>query len=337
MNKKKLTRALTTVLFAVMLVLLVFYIYNKRQDFAVILTIPLYSVVLLIMLVATGHLFAFSFRRIAAGELGVKLSFLNWYGFPSVMSVAQEILPMRGDLLVAATYYKKVCGLPYSHFVAITSGAAVIEVFAIGLEMAAALLIIGFTQGIWPWVLWVCVLLLLLGMGIFIALTAKFGDAFVNRLPFKKILSKVASSFVSLMKNPRLFFKYVGVVLMKQLFNVAKLMVIFKAIGLDAGLPQAFIYVGIIGISSLFSILPGNLGIKEAALGLGAVFTGGAFDSGVIISLILRIATLMESLIMAAIFIIPVMRQLRAAQAEDDEDKAETEASPALQESEEQK
>lgn len=315
MNKQKLARALTMVLFIGVIALLVWYIYGRREDFAVMLTIPWPAVAALVALVAMGHLFAFSFRRISAAELGVKLSFVDWYGFASVMSVLQEVLPLRSDLLVAATYYKKVCGLPYSHFIAITSGAAVVEVFAIGLEMAIALLIIGLTTGVWPWLLWVCVLALLLGMGVFLILTARLGEAFIEKLPFQKVLRRMAEGFVILMTKPRLFAKYVGVVLAKQVMNVLKILIIFRVLGLDAGIPQAFIYVGIVGITSLFSVLPGNLGIKEAVMGAGAYLTGGAFDSGVMISLILRIATLVESLLMALVFIVPVLRRLRAANA----------------------
>ena len=70
-------------------------------------------------------------------------------------------------------------------------------------------------------------------------------------------------------------------------------------------------------ISTVLSIVPGNIGLKEAVLGVAASQMGALFQSGVAASLMQRAAVMIVYLVMGLAFAWPVWRRYTRGKKEE--------------------
>ena len=70
-------------------------------------------------------------------------------------------------------------------------------------------------------------------------------------------------------------------------------------------------------LSTVLSIVPGNIGLKEAVLGVAASQMGALFQSGVAASLMQRVAVMIVYLVMGLAFAWPVWRRYTRGKKEE--------------------
>ena len=83
-------------------------------------------------------------------------------------------------------------------------------------------------------------------------------------------------------------------------------MACFGAIGLPVTVYQALFYNSVSWIATVVSIVPGNIGIKEAVMGVATSLMGALFQSGVAVSLLQRVAVMIVYIVAGAAFAWPV-------------------------------
>ena len=91
----------------------------------------------------------------------------------------------------------------------------------------------------------------------------------------------------------------------------------FRAVGTPVPFHQVLLYNSLSWLSTVLSIVPGNIGLKEAVLGVAASQMGALFQSGVAASLMQRVAVMIVYLVMGLAFAWPVWRRYTRGKKEE--------------------
>lgn len=309
-NWKKL---LTMGLFALLIVLLAWYVWQNRADMAQLLTLDGGTIALLFVFALGGCIMNCVYHRIILSTFRVPLTPIDWMGVVMVSNAMAYVLPLRADLVFSAAYYKKVKGLSYTKSVSIAAGNIVFGVTFSLLEILVALLCCGLIDGKWPLPLWLILIAGLLCVAAFMVIALLLGDrqpAFVRKY---RIVREAVEGFVQLLKDRRMLLQLLGCLVVNHCCHLLLYMVCFHAIGMEVTVYQALLYNSMSWLSSILTIVPGNIGIKEAAMGFATGLMGAMFQSGVMVSLLQRVTVMIVYIVAGAAFAWPVFRKMKQA------------------------
>lgn len=302
-------KALSTALFLALIGLLVWYVYENREDMARLLALSASDVALMLSLALMGCLMNCVYHRMILSTYHLPLSVVDWMGVTFVTNAMAYVLPMRADLVFSAAYYKRTKGLAYVKSVSMAAGNIVFGVAFALLQMFAALLCTGLIDGLWPGVLW-----LLWGAGTaavaaFIAFSLLVQGRQARILDRVRLLGDVVRGFNDLLKNRRLLRQLLICLILNNAVQLCLYMACFRAIGLSVTVYQALFYNSVSWIATVISIVPGNIGIKEAVMGVAMSLMGALFQNGVAVSLLQRAAVMIVYIVAGAAFAWPVWRR----------------------------
>ena len=302
-------KALSTALFLALIGLLVWYVYENREDMARLLALSASDVALMLSLALMGCLMNCVYHRMILATYQLPLSVVDWMGVTFVTNAMAYVLPMRADLVFSAAYYKRTKGLAYVKSVSMAAGNIVFGVAFALLQMFAALLCTGLIDGLWPGVLW-----LLWGAGTaavaaFIAFSLLVQGRQARILDRVRLLGDVVRGFNDLLKNRRLLRQLLICLILNNAVQLCLYMACFQAIGLSVTVYQALFYNSVSWIATVVSIVPGNIGIKEAVMGVAMSLMGALFQNGVAVSLLQRAAVMIVYIVAGAAFAWPVWRR----------------------------
>ncbi len=302
---------LSIALFVVLIALLAAYIWQNRADMAQLLTLDAGTVALLMLFALGGCLMNCVYHRIILSTFRVPLSLVDWMGVVMVSNAIAYVLPLRADLVFSAAYYKKVKGLAYTKSVSLAAGNIVFGVTFSLLEILVALLCCGLIDGLWTEPRWILLAAGLLGVAAFLVVALLLGDhqpAFVRKY---RIVREMVDGFVQLLRDGRMLIRLLGCLILNHACHLLLYMVCFRAIGMEITIYQALLYNSMSWLTSILSIVPGNIGIKEAAMGFVAGLLGNLFQSGVMVSLLQRVAIMLVYIVAGALFAWPVLRNMK--------------------------
>lgn len=302
-------KALSTALFLALIGLLVWYVYENREDMARLLALSASDVALMLSLALMGCLMNCVYHRMILSTYQLPLSVVDWMGVTFVTNAMAYVLPMRADLVFSAAYYKRTKGLAYVKSVSMAAGNIVFGVAFALLQMFAALLCTGLIDGLWPGVLW-----LLWGAGTaavaaFIAFSLLVQGRQARILDRVRLLGDVVRCFNDLLKNRRLLRQLLICLILNNAVQLCLYMACFRAIGLSVTVYQALFYNSVSWIATVVSIVPGNIGIKEAIMGVAMSLMGALFQNGVAVSLLQRAAVMIVYIVAGAAFAWPVWQR----------------------------
>ncbi len=306
-------KLLTMGLFAVLIALLVWYVWQNRADMAQLLSLDAGTVTLLFVFALGGCIMNCVYHRIILSTFRVPLSLIDWMGVVMVSNAMAYVLPLRADLVFSAAYYKKVKGLSYTKSVSIAAGNIVFGVTFSLLEILAALLCCGLIDGKWPLPLWLILIAGLICVAAFMIVALVLGDrrpAFIRRY---RIVEEAVDGFVQLLRDRRMLLQLLGCLIINHCCHLLLYMVCFRAIGMEVTVYQALLYNSMSWLSSILTIVPGNIGIKEAAVGFATGLMGAMFQSGVMVSLLQRVTVMVVYIVAGAAFAWPVFRRMKQA------------------------
>ena len=309
-NWKKL---LTMGLFALLIVLLAWYVWQNRADMAKLLSLDGGTIALLFVFALGGCIMNCVYHRIILSTFRVPLSLIDWMGVVMVSNAMAYVLPLRADLVFSAAYYKKVKGLSYTKSVSIAAGNIVFGVTFSLLEILVALLCCGLIDGNWPLPLWIILICGLACVAAFMVVALLLGDrrpAFVRKY---RIVQEAVDGFVKLLRDRRMLLQLLGCLVVNHCCQLLLYMVCFHAIGMEVTVYQALLYNSMSWLSSILTIVPGNIGIKEAAMGFATGLMGAMFQSGVMVSLLQRVTVMIVYIIAGAAFAWPVFHKMKQA------------------------
>ncbi len=313
-NKSNLKKALSVALSAILIVLLALYIIQNRQDMARLLQLDGGTVALLLLFGLCACVMNCIYHRIILSTFNVQLDLVDWMGVVMVSNVIAFVLPLRADLIFSAAYYKKVKGLAYTRSVSIAAGNVVFSLVFALLETAIALVCYGLIDGKWPAMLWLLLVVGVAGVTAFLVIALALGDHQPEFVRKHRIIREMVEGFIQLLKDRKMLSELLCCLIANHCFHFLLYMVCFHAIGMEITFYQALLYSSMSKLSSILTIVPGNIGIKEAVMGFTTGTMGDLFQSGVMVSLLHRVTLMIVYLVAGAAFAWPVIRKMKQAQ-----------------------
>ncbi|MEF9878394.1 MAG: lysylphosphatidylglycerol synthase domain-containing protein [Clostridia bacterium] len=307
-QKKSLQKALSMLLFVVLLVLLIAYVYKNRADMQKLLNLNAATVALLLLLALGGCVMNCVYHLILLKTYPITLSLTDWMGVVFVANAMAYVLPMRADLVFSAAYYKRVKGLAYVKSVSMAAGNIIFGILFALLQMLAALLCTGLIEGSWSPVLWTLLMLGLFAMAALVVLSLLCKAKKPAWLQKIKLLNDVIDGFNALLCNKTMLWRLLVCLTVNNLIQLCLYMACFRAIGLEITFYQALFYNSVSWLASIVAIVPGNIGIKEGIMGVAMGLMGELFQNGVAVSLLQRVAVMVVYVVMGLAFAIPVWR-----------------------------
>ena len=308
-RRREWKKAASLLLFAALVIWLGVYIAQNREDLGKLFRLSWNSAALLLALALGGCLMNCVYHLAILRTFGLPLSLADWMGVVSVSNAISYVLPLRADLVFSATYYKRVKGLQYTKSISMAAGNIVFGVVFSLLQILAALLFTGLREGHWPSVLWILWALGMAAIAVLIALSLLFQGKAPALFRKWRLFADVITGFNALLRNRRLLWQLLLCLVANNIFQFFLYMACFQAAGLPITLYGALFYNSVSWLSSIVTLVPGNLGIKESVLGMAMLLMGDRFQNGVAVSLLQRAAVMVMHMLLGLAFALPVYRR----------------------------
>ena len=306
----KWKKILSAVLFAAMIALLAYYLYDNREDLSRLLNFSTPTVTAILVFALGACTMNCLYHKLILDTYHLPLNLVDWMGVVFVANAMALVLPMRADLIFTAAYYRRTKGFAYVKSVSVAAGNIVFGVIFALLQLTAALVATGLIEGQWPATLWLILLVMASGVAVFLVIALWFENrmpAFLRRF---QIVVRVVSGFNALIRNKGLLLRLLGCLTVNNILHVLLYMACFRAIGLEVTVYQALFYNSISRLVNQVAIVPGNLGIKQAVMGVAGSLMGDVFQNGVIVSLLHSVALIVVYIVMGGLFAYPVIRRM---------------------------
>ena len=214
----------------------------------------------------------------------LNLKFKEWFGLTVVNTMISYYTPARGGLVARAYYLKRRYNLSYSKYVSLLGGSYLINFFVASFGIIIFSLLAGLHNGFLNKNIFCSGISLFIGTVLLNIILLKFC---FRKTSLKlgrsgQILNNLAEGMNLFRKHPRLVVKIAIIQLCVIIVMGSKLYWSFKAVGKTVGLLDILVVQSLVTFSMLFSITPGNLGIKEGIIGLLASQFGVPFADAVL-------------------------------------------------------
>ncbi|MCP4362697.1 MAG: flippase-like domain-containing protein [Chloroflexi bacterium] len=236
--------------------------------------------------------------KLLAARFQVQLRFTEWFGLAFVTALFNYLIPFSGGMLVRATYLKIRHNIPYAQFASWLAATYLI------IFLVTSLIGMGLTANLAQNVSSAIILLAMFAtMALFLTavlILPSFHFPERNRL-FKT--ANVALDGWRVIKNDsRLLLQMVLYTVVSFALNGLSFWYAFTILGIEIKPAAAFI-VSMSGIYAVvISLTPGNFGIQEAGATLLAGMVGSGLGEGLLVVLLIRLATMLPIIILGLIF-----------------------------------
>lgn len=312
---KRWQKGLSTALFLALLALLCAYVYREREALMRLLRLDAPTVAAMLLLALCACLLNCVYHRVILSTYHIPLSLTDWMGVVLAANAMAYVLPLRADLVFSAAYYKRTKGLEYVKSVSMAAGNIIFGVAFALLQMLAALICTGLFEGTWPGMLWLIWTAAAVAVCAFIAVSLLMGERRPRLFTHFKLVSDVADGFNALVRNKDMLRKLLLCLILNNAVQLGLYMACFHAIGMDVTVYQALFYNSVSWISTVVAIVPGNIGIKEAIMGIATSLMGAVFQNGVAVSLLQRVAVMIVYVVLGAVWAYPVWRSWNRGRA----------------------
>lgn len=300
---------LSSILFAVLIALLAWYLYQNRADLGQLLTLNASTVCWMLVLALGACVMNGLYHKLILDTYRLPLDTVDWLGVVFVANAMAYVLPMRADLIFTATYYKRTKNFSYTKSASVAAGNIVFSILFALVQMGAALIATGLVEGVWPGLLWLILLVGIIGTAAFLVIAGWFGDrmpAFVRKVPY---VEKIVQGFNELIRNRQLLRKLLLCLIVNNILHLLLFMACFRGIGMEVTLYQALFYNSISRMVSLVAIVPGNIGIAQGVMGVAGSLMGDVFQQGVMVSLLQSVALMAVYIVVGGVFAYPVWKR----------------------------
>ncbi len=216
---------------------------------------------------------------------------IKWFDIVTVTfinSLLNCFLPFGGAYFVKGKYLKDKCGLSYSKFIALTVGTTIVNFFALISETMIVLWFIELDIG--KKVMLECILAFsVIVLTIILKLFYKGNEMIIRIFPLKKQICSVIDGLYEIVSNKKVMI-VAGLIYVFGTFLISiRFMLILQFMGERRAFSDSMFYQCAYQISSLVVLLPGNIGISEAIVGIANNFLGSEFGIGVTVTMINRL------------------------------------------------
>lgn len=236
---------------------------------------------------------------------GVNVRRVESVGLTYIASAINLILPLQMGSMVKAVYLKRRLSLTYSRYISIISGTAVINIMISFVQIILCLIIVSSrisVDGVYTY--FFTAVLAIIMFCIFIAVKKR--EFIMRILPFKRISVPIMEEFYELITDRKTVVLVSANLLASAILGGMRFFFIFRVLGLDGGVLDGLLYYGLYNASSIIPILPGNIGLSEAIVGIMNSLIGADFDIGVTTVLINRVYYYIVAITGAVISAMPI-------------------------------
>ena len=302
----------------VFIALIAVYINSQRHLLEYLKNVNLSTVAYLIVIMILFQITNGLILREVASKFNIKLIRKEWFGLPFVTSMGNYITPFSGGMIARASYLKYRHSFPYAQFVSVLGASYLVYFWVAGIAGIITLML-PFERSMLYWEL------ILFFAGVVLAISS------LAMLPTVKIpgsnwvavsLNNAIDGWILIKRDLLLLVKLALYTLANILLNGLTFWLAFVALS-DSSLSFGTIFL--ISLFSSFSILikitPGNLGISEAIITFSSGFLGVGAGLGLMVSLLIRAASMIPIFTLGPVFSFVLTRELTAHRSDD---KSET-------------
>ena len=312
-RKIKTGQVLSVLVFLAVTCIIVLYLKSNDDLLRPILNISLVNALLLlaltVMLTGTNGLFLKAF----AAKFGIGLRFSEWFGLAMITAMGNYLIPFSGGMIARATYLKHRHAFPYAKFITLITANYLVIFWVVGMT-GALIMVIFWNSNRFFWQI------TLFFVSVVIALS---GLVMVRRakIPENNWLTKLINTALDgwdLIKNDKsLLIKLITCSLINIVLNGFLFLVAYKATGCTIHFTIALLVSLLSVFSLLVRITPGNFGIQEAIISLSSEMVGAGAGIGLLVSLLIRAASLIPAFTLGPIFSFLLTRKLTAYRLDD--------------------
>ena len=312
-RKVKPRQVLSVLVFLAVVCVIGLYLKSNDDLLRPILNISLantlWLIALTMMLIGMNGLFLKAF----AIKFGVDLYFLEWFGLAMITTMGNYLTPFSGGLVARATYLKHRHAFSYTKFLTLITANYLVVFWVIGMA-GVPTMIIFYNSSRFFWQLTL----------LFASLIAAISGLVMGRMvkmPGNNRLTKLINTMLDgwdLIKNDKslliklITFSFINITLNGFLFLVA-----YNATGYTVHFTTALLISLLSAFSLLVKITPGNFGIQEAIISLSSEMVGAGAGIGLLVSLLIRAASLIPAFTLGPIFSFLLTRKLTAHRSDD--------------------
>ncbi len=270
--KKNKKNILSVIVLLIIIFLAFLYIKGHKQGLGQIQDISIMYIITLAALSSITILIAGLKIKVISSFFDIKLKLKEWFGLSAVTIMGNYLTPFKAGVSARAVYLKKKHLLPYTSFVSTISATYIINFFIYGL--------IGIVIGI---LVFKNNIILLSSLILFIiAFAFIFFSPKLSKTKYKKInyFIKVINDWALIRKDYKIVTMLGFLEIMNILVLSARFYVAFKALSSVISFNASVVYSLISVLSSVFTITPSGLGVREGLVAAFSKISGTGFGVG---------------------------------------------------------
>ena len=287
--------------------LIAVYINSQRHLIEYLKNVNQSAVSCLILITILSNMFNGLLLRQIASKFNITLIRKEWWGLPFITAMGNYITPFSGGMIARASYLKYRHSFPYLWFVSALGASYLIYFWVAGIAGIITLML-PFERSRLYWEL----ILFFAGVVLVISSLAMLPTVKIPGSNWVAVcLNNAIEGWTLIKKDLFLLVKLALYTLANILLNGLTFWLAFVALS-DSSLSFGTIFL--ISLFSSFSILlkitPGNFGISEAIIAFSSGFLGVGAGLGLMVSLLIRAASIIPIFTLGPIFSFVLTREL---------------------------
>jgi len=275
------------------------YIYRNPEILISLQDLNPAFIIIIIVLLLVVFLLEGLFVKVTLQAFGRDISVKESFYISTISRMGNYLLPMRAGAVFRAAYLKNKYNFEYSKFLSTLYGYYII--------LFLLYAVIGIVSLSVKWIFGDELYLILLVS--FLVLFVLMLTLMFFRIPLQRLIKKKEGfwgkvveffdrfirGWDTIVKNKKLLKQLIIIILGHIFFNTVVIFIEFIALGIDVDILNLILYSSLSGVSLLFSLTPGSLGIREGvflitsqSLGLaqGQILQLAIIDRGIIFILL---------------------------------------------------
>lgn len=277
-------------------------VYNIKNTKLIWIEIGILSCIL-------GDLVTAYMDKNCAEAVGVNIKYIRTVEITCITQAANCFLPLQMGTAIKAIYLKKLYKMPYSKYISIYSGTSIIQILVSCLQLIFCLLLLITHSEANMNVALAVIIGILFVILVTIILMVKKKELILRIIPLKKYTLGILDGFYCLLENRRAIKVSIWARAVNAVLGGIRFWAIYYILGVSQGIVLGMFSFGVYATSLIVQILPGNMGISDALVGLTQSLAGSSFDVGMAVVIINRLFSYLVSIIGFLIFVIPFCKR----------------------------
>ena len=302
------------IIYFIVIFLVIRYLKDNTDSFINAFSAPVYFFILVFFCNHISLMLTAIMDKVCAEIFSVKMTYIEALELVYVSSALNLILPFQTGSMLKAIYMKRKLTLKYSEYVSIMSGTAVINILVSVAQIILCLLVIGLKMS-FDFSLIILFLVIMLVIVLVMVFSIKNQHVINKVIPFKKYSIPIINGFFTLLRDKRAVLYITFNYIFTAILGWIKFVLIIHSLQGNINFVDIGLYYGLYNASGIIQIIPGNVGISEAFVGMINSIMGRDFNLGVATVMVYRIYYFVFTLFGAIIFGYPIWKRYNKLKA----------------------